>query len=129
MLPRKVWDYKKADWDLLKDSIEEEKWDFLRSLDPNVATVAFTEKLLAYAEASIGRKNVTETKSTHPWMTPEIVQCIADKHASEGTDQEKHLTEICSQTILEARIAFIQSTRAELKSMKHGSNLWWKECQ
>ena len=100
-----------------------ENWDFLRSLDPNDATVAFTEQILAFADASIGRKYVTEMKSTHPWMTPEIVQSIAEKHAAQGTHKEKEMIEKCSQTILETRIAYTYKTNAELKSLKQGSKL------
>ena len=120
---RTVWNYKNADWDLLKDCLDEESWDFLRRLDPDEGTIALTKKIMELSESIIGKREVHETKSTHPWMTQSIVDCIAAKHAAEGTNDEQRLTEVCSQEILTARAAYIKITRAKLRSMKQGSKL------
>ena len=55
---REVWDYKNADWDLLQDSLDEENWDLLRSLDPDNGAATLTAKILELACKSIGRKTV-----------------------------------------------------------------------
>ena len=60
-------------------------------------------------------------------MTEEIEDLVAKKHASEGTPHEKHATLLCSERILATRMAYIETTKRELRSMKKGSKLWWKK--
>ena len=95
-LSRAVWNYGKADWELLYDSLEYENWEILRTLDPNECAAALTSKIMELAESSIGRRMVKETKSNHPWMTQEIKECIKEKHAAEGTPNETSMAERCS---------------------------------
>ena len=57
----------------------------------------------------------------------EIIKCVADKHAAKGTPNEEYMTELCSRVIFDTRMAYIEKTKSELKSMKKGSKLWWKK--
>ena len=95
----------------------------MRSLDAGEGANALTAKILEFANIGIGTKLVKESKSTHPWMTPEINECIAAKHAAQGGPDEERLTKVCSQKILETRNAYIVKTKAQLKSMKQSSKL------
>ena len=92
---RNVWNYSKADWDRLRDNLQDQDWNVLRSLGPDEGTAALTDKVLEFAEECIGRKQVKEMKCTHPWMTAEVIKCVADKHAANGTSEEKYRTELC----------------------------------
>ena len=42
---RKVWNYELGDWDLLRDSLDEVDWNFMRSLDPDEGAATLTAKL------------------------------------------------------------------------------------
>jgi hypothetical protein len=42
---RSVWDYAKADWDRLRDSLEEVDWDFVRTEDVHEGTRKLTETI------------------------------------------------------------------------------------
>ena len=43
---REVWNYKQADWDLLRDCLDEVDWDFLRSVDPDDGAATLTAKIM-----------------------------------------------------------------------------------
>ena len=96
-------------------------------MEPNDCAIELTQTILELAEQSIGRQIVKEPKSTHPWMTQEIIECIAAKHAAEGTPDEERLTQLCSDKILATRSAYISKTKGELKKMKQGPKLLWKK--
>ena len=49
-LTRQVWNYAKADWDLLRDSLDEVNWDLFRSLKPNECAKALTEQIIELAD-------------------------------------------------------------------------------
>ena len=75
----------------------------------------------------IGKRSCKDFKSTHPWLTEEVLQSIKAKHDAEGTEQEKMRTEECSAKIMIAREAYIKRTKRELKAMKGKCKEWWKK--
>ena len=78
-IPREVWNYSKADWRRLKDLLAEHDWEDLRAGSSSEAAAKVTETILDYAGKCIGKRVVRETKSTHPWMTEEVIEAIAKK--------------------------------------------------
>ena len=75
----------------------------------------------------IGKRTLKEMKSTHPWMTQQVVEAKARKREAEGTEHEKAMTEACGQVILEARTAYTERTKKELDELKRGSKKWCKK--
>ena len=69
-----MWNYGKADWNLLQDLCEEEDWEFLRQVDTDDGAARLTKAILKLADNEIGRKTLTELKSTHPWLTDDIIE-------------------------------------------------------
>ena len=72
-------------------------------MDADTAAQYVTKTILHHAEECIGKRSMQEVKSTHPWLTPEIVQMTAEKREAEGADNERELIESCSAKILETR--------------------------
>ena len=70
---------------------------------------------------------ITEFKSTHPWLTEEIVQSQARKKAAEGTEQEVQTTLEHSDLVRKTREEYIQTTRSWLQTIKKSSKLWWRK--
>ena len=64
---RKVWDYAKADWQLLQDLLSQHDWNFIKTANPHEGAARMTEAITGYAEQCIGKKVFHERKSTHPW--------------------------------------------------------------
>ena len=126
IIRRQVWNFKKADWTKLKDELREHDWSFLQTLDPSAGIVQFTEVLRSYALDCIGKREIHEAKSTHPWMTEKIVELVAKKHALEGTAHEKEARDLCSQQIVQTKTEYVHKTKEELKEMQGGSKQWWK---
>ena len=62
-----------------------------------------TSVILELAGRCIGKRAMKEIKSTHPWLTPEIVRLTEEKRKAEGTEQEKEAIETCSAKISETR--------------------------
>ena len=78
VMERSVWDYKKADWVLFQESIEEYDWSFLLEMDTSAGAERLTEVILQLANEAIGKRLLKEKKSTHPWLTGRAVQAVAD---------------------------------------------------
>ena len=126
LLHRDVWNYRKADWVRLKDELREHDWSFLQTDDPNSGALKFTDILRGYCLECIGKRQIREAKSTHPWMTEEIVDMVAKKHAAEGTAQENEARDRCSEKMAQTKAEYVQRTKESLKDMKEGSKQWWK---
>ena len=126
VIKRKVWNFAKADWPLLKDSLEEFNWEFLRSDHPDDGAINLTNTILELAEIAIGRTTITECKSTHPWLTDEIIESQRWKKHFEGTEREVQATLDHSELIRTTREEYIKRTRHELRNMKKASKQWWK---
>ena len=85
---REVWNYKKADWTRLKEELKDHDWAELYLMDADTAAEHVTTTILKYAEESIGKRKLKEVKSTHPWLTPEIVKLTAEKRAAGKENEE-----------------------------------------
>ena len=79
------------------------------------------------ADKCIGRREIGETKSNHPWLNEEILELISAKHSAAGTEHEVEAVQKCSEAIRIAREEYINRTREELKAMKPQSKQWWNK--
>ena len=124
---RMVWNYSKADWERLNDELEAYDWDYLWSLNSTEAANRLTEIILHYSEMCIGKRKLTEIKSSHPWMNDDIIECMKAKRKAEGTPMEADATKHCSEVILSARWDYVRKTKKDLKNMKRGSKQWYSK--
>ena len=123
---RKVWNYRAADWDRLNDTLAEVDWEFLRRVPPDEGAARLTEIILEHAHGAIGQRTVNEFKSSHPWLTEEVLQSMKVAEDAEGTEFERERAEDCSAKIMRAREDYISKTKAELKTYKDKPKMWWK---
>jgi len=79
---REVWNFKKADWTRLKEDLSEHDWSCLQTLDPNDGAIQFTKVLRECSLESIGKRVIHAAKSTHPWMTEQLVKLVAGGKSS-----------------------------------------------
>ena len=68
-----------------------------------------------------------EIKSSHPWLTDEIIQLTEQKRRAEGTPQESEAVIACSAKIMEERMKHMERMKVFLQEMKSSSKLWWKK--
>ena len=111
ILEREVWNYSKADWQMLKDLLEIEDWNCIRSDSPDTSALYLTETNLRHAKSAIGKKQVKEIKSTHPWLTKEVKAAIKAKHSAASTDLEREVVEEYSRAIMTARENYIKRVK------------------
>ena len=95
-------------------------------MDVGDAANIATETIPKLSEECIGKRTVKEFKSTHPWLTEEIIKLKVEKANIEGTAQEAEAILRCSEAISKERCAYMMRTKEELEKMKSGSKLWWK---
>ena len=82
---RKVWTYRNAEWDSLKEELGNADWAFLKNVDTSQAVHQSTELILGVAKKHIPQRTMETKKSSHPWITEDILHLVANKKAAEGT--------------------------------------------
>ena len=69
---RKVWFYKRGDFDKLNDKISNTNWDFINNNSIDYACTQFTDLILKYMDECIPSKDVTIRPNDKPWYNSEI---------------------------------------------------------
>ena len=69
---RKVWFYKRGDFDKLNVKILNTNWDFINNSSTDVACLQFTELILKYMDECIPSKDVTIRPNDKPWYNSDI---------------------------------------------------------
>ena len=79
---RKVWNYKKANFNLLNEKILTTNWSFIKNTDIDTASKLFTEMFLNIAQSCIPTYFVTIRPKDKPWYNSEIRKTSRqkDKH-------------------------------------------------
>jgi len=124
VVEREVWDFRSADWDLMRECLEETDWAVIRSLTPTDGANLIHETIFGMMERTIKRRTLRETKSTHPWLTDEIVNLVAQKNSF---PLDVGLQAKCSEAMMDAYYSYAAKARAELQSLKKGSKAWWSK--
>ena len=83
-ISRTVWLYQKADWEGLKDTLENTDWSFLKEGSVNDATVAITQKVLSVAREFIPQKVIREEKGSHRWIDDKCREASRKKAKQEN---------------------------------------------
>ena len=69
---RKVWFYKRGNFEKLNDKILNTNWDFINTISMNDACIQFTDAILKYMDECIPSKDVTIRPNDKPWYNSEI---------------------------------------------------------
>ena len=69
---RRVWNYKRANFEQLNEKIQNTDWSFLTLTDINTATKQFTDKFLNLAKTCIPTTMATIRPKDKPWYNSEI---------------------------------------------------------
>ena len=69
---RKIWNYKRADFDHLNVLISTNDWSFIQNNTIHESCDLFTNKIIELAELCIPRKEVTIRPYDKPWYDSEI---------------------------------------------------------
>lgn len=125
---RKLWSYKDADWDGLRDRCAETDWSFLQHTHPDEGAKVLTQRLLLWMKEYVPERTTRRTKCTHPWLTEEVLHKVAAKKPAAGTQEESSATQSCSAAILAAYWAYVERTKKELRNLPRGSKTWWGRC-
>ena len=79
LVSRRLWDFRKANWDLLQRRCAEANWDFLEEANPDEAAEELTQRLLDWMAMCIPMRAAKFKKSTHPWLIEEVLQKVRRK--------------------------------------------------
>ena len=71
-MKRKIWFYKRGDYDKLNDRISNTNWDFIYHESVNNACIQFTDLILKYMDECIPTKEVTIRPNDKPWYNSDI---------------------------------------------------------
>lgn len=126
-VPREVWDFAKADWDTLKELLQETDWTCLASLGADEGAEYFNKHLLTALRKCVPHRLLWEKKRTHPWLTDEVLALVAEKRRAKGTPQEAEATRACSEGTVKAYWDYVQQVRKELATLKQGDRKWWSK--
>ena len=83
-----------------------------------------TSTILDLAERCIGKRKLTERKSTHPYLTERAEKAIDDRNNAFGTQLETQAVIDCSAVLKEEREAYISRTRNDIRNLKPASKQW-----
>ena len=126
---RTVWDFHKAEWELLRQLLRNTSWTFVSEEDPDTAAEKLNDILLEYLGRSVPQRQVQEKKRTHPWLNDRVLRLVKAKQAAAGTEQERAAAQACSKAILEEYHSYVDRVRAELSQLPRGSKRWWVKTQ
>ena len=84
-----------------------------------------TELILNAASKHIPQRMLQSKKSSHPWLTEDIVQLVANKRATEGTPTYEDKVNKCSAAIMESYKNYAASAKGKLLNARSGSKVWW----
>ena len=123
---RTVWDFRKADWDRLKEQLATTDWSSLSRESPEEGAKFLLSEVLDQARACIPQRDITEKSRSHGWLTAAILRAIQVKRAAEGSDSERTAAVACSQAIMEEYRRHIDREKRFLEDIPRGSKRWWK---
>ena len=123
---REVWQLNKADWDGLKEALNQFDWHALQNGTAEDALAFFYEVLWNHLIKFIPRCSIKEKKSSHPWLNQRSIDAIKRKNDAENTDRFQVETDKCTQVLMEERGRYITTLKEKLVSLPKGSKRWWQ---
>ena len=126
-VPRDVWLFQQADWELMADTLEECSWGSLSNMHPDQAVGLLNSEIAKAMQASIPKRTVQQKQSSHPWLNNRVKVAVSEKVAAAGTAREHQAAAACSKVIAEEREAWVWKMKKEMLSLPRGSRAWWKK--
>ena len=109
----------------LKNALQAADWSFLACSDASLAAVLMTELILDIASSHIPQKLLYTKKSSHPWLTDDIVHLVAAKREPVGTPAYDDAVKACSVGIMKEYHNFSSRARKKLLEARQSSKEWW----
>ena len=122
---RRVWQYRDADWEGLRDALNSQDWSWLKHVDAHVGAERLTDNILDLSRQFIPERLLHERKTTHPWINDRVLELVRAKRVAEGTALEEVSREQCSKGILDKFHNYVQKERGALQNMWRGAKGWW----
>ena len=126
---RLVWHYNKADWDALRDALDENTWDCIACCSTDDGAEHLQARILEAAEDWIPRKKQYIVSKSHGWLTDEVVRLVHAKKDAEGTDRERDAAIACSEAITAEFVKYTERSKAEMLKLPRGSKAWWRKAR
>ena len=126
---RKVWRYRQADWERLRDLLADTCWGHIDGQSTTVATKWITDTVLRAASSCIPLTTLRSHKSSHPWLNDRSIALVDAKRTAEGTPFEKEATLACSVGLAAAYHDYTTRTSQNMRDLKSSSKLWWKKAK
>ena len=123
---RTVYDFKHADWPLLKKLLLETNWRTTLAHNGNEAAKSMVEKILVAVTAAIPRRVILEKVFAHPWLDDACRIALDRKRSAFGTPLFALRRDECSRAFLAAYESYVARTRAKLKELPLSSRGWWR---
>ena len=82
---RRVWQYRDADWDGLREALNSQDWSWLKHVDAHVGAERLTDNILDPSRQFIPERFLHERKRTHPWINDRVLELVRAKRVAEGT--------------------------------------------
>ena len=121
---RQVRCYVRADREALKQELKVTGWRSLDECDASHAAARITELILEKASEHIPQRNQRTKKSTHPWLTNDLVHLVDAERAAEGTHAYGDAVKVCSARILAEYYKYTSHARQRLLEFRKGSKQW-----
>jgi hypothetical protein len=117
---RKVWSYLKADWDSLKDDLDKTDCSYMTGQDASQAARHITKMIFGAASKHIPQRMLHSKKSSHPWLTDDLAQIVAEKRAAEGTPAYEDAVKACSAAIMGGYNNYVAGAKEKLRDSRMG---------
>ena len=122
---RTVWQFAKADWEMLRYMLSTQPWEEMTEMNASDAADFLGKTIQESAEHCIPRRELRERKSTHPWLTAETEILVQEKNDAEGTPSEREAAEKCSAGILAGFLEYTRRCAEKLRGLLPSSKAWW----
>ena len=126
---RLVWHYNKADWDALRDALDDSAWDCIATCSTDDGAEHMHARILEAAEEWIPRKFQSIVAKSHGWLTNSVIRLVRAKKEAEGTDRERAAAITCSEAITAEFAKYTERSKAELLELPRRSKAWWRKAR
>jgi hypothetical protein len=122
---REVWLYCKADWEGLRDRLEETQWEAMTEIDADNAANYLHTEIMESAAEFIPKKLFTDKKASHPWLNDRVLALVQAKHDAEGTAEAPTARDLCSAGLKEEYDKYVNREKEALKTIPKATKGWW----
>ena len=126
VVKRTVFDYSKADWEAVRRDLAGHDWTPMDAQDVDSAERHLHLQIFATLRRHIPEREISERKSSHPWVNDRCLAAIRAKNESLGTADWDNKAAESSAILFEEFGAYLERMRAKLAKERRGSKSWWR---